>query len=82
MLVGNSWIDCEGKAKARDVTMDDVDTAKQFFSMETRDISSIEELEQERQKSGIEEMDALMDTILKGGVGVGVSADEARETDT
>ncbi|QSZ31204.1 hypothetical protein DSL72_000767 [Monilinia vaccinii-corymbosi] len=66
VLVGNEWSDCEGNLKARDITMEDLETAKKLFLSTTPREEDIEEdAEDERIEKSVLEMHGILAAALK-----------------
>ncbi|KAA8566437.1 hypothetical protein EYC84_009000 [Monilinia fructicola] len=65
VLIGNEWSDCEGNMKTRDVTVEDLETAKKFFMSTTSKEMNIEEdAEDEYTENNIMEMHDILDAAL------------------
>ncbi|KAF7876520.1 hypothetical protein EAF04_001610 [Stromatinia cepivora] len=66
VMIGITWSDCDGKAKTRDVTMADLETAKKFFISTTPlELGLAEVADGERQENGLMEMNDRLDSVLK-----------------
>ncbi|KAB8293083.1 hypothetical protein EYC80_007442 [Monilinia laxa] len=66
VLIGNEWSDCEGNMKTRDVTAEDLETAKKFFISTTPKEMDIDGYaEDEIIENSIMEMHEILDSALK-----------------